>query len=119
MLFVLLGVAWGIPYLLIKIAVRQLDPAMLVFARMGLAAAILLPVAAARGDLVPVLRRWRPLVPVTAWAVAGFALILAGCYLVAARGTGPSGRGKPGLAGHEGPRSEPGTAVSGRAPVIP
>jgi len=41
--------------------VRQLDPTMLVFTRMGLAALILLPVAAARGDLAPVLRRWRPL----------------------------------------------------------
>jgi drug/metabolite transporter (DMT)-like permease len=60
-LFVLLGVAWGIPYLLIKIAIRQLDPAMLVLARAGLAALILLPVAAARGEIMPVLRRWRPL----------------------------------------------------------
>lgn len=64
-LFALLGVAWGIPYLLIKIAVRQLDPAMLVFTRLGLAALILLPVAAARGDLAPVLRRWRPLLAFT------------------------------------------------------
>jgi drug/metabolite transporter (DMT)-like permease len=64
-LFILLGVAWGIPYLLIKIVVRQLDPAMLVFARVGLAAAILLPVAAVRGDLAPVLRRWRPLLAFT------------------------------------------------------
>jgi drug/metabolite transporter (DMT)-like permease len=64
-LFALLGVAWGVPYLLIKIAVRQLDPAMLVFARMGLAALILLPLAAVRGELLPVLRRWRPLVAFT------------------------------------------------------
>ncbi len=60
-LFALLGVGWGIPYLLIKIAVRQLDPTMLVLTRMTLAALILLPVAARRGELVPVLRRWRPL----------------------------------------------------------
>jgi drug/metabolite transporter (DMT)-like permease len=65
LLFALLGVGWGIPYLLIKIAVRQLDPAMLVFARMGLATLVLLPVAAARGDLAPVLRRWRPLLAFT------------------------------------------------------
>ena len=64
-LFVLLGVAWGIPYLLIKIAVRQLDPAMLVFARMALAAVILLPVAAVRGELATVLRHWRPLLAFT------------------------------------------------------
>jgi drug/metabolite transporter (DMT)-like permease len=64
-LFALLGVAWGIPYLLIKIAVGQLDPAMLVFTRMALAAAVLLPVAAVRGEFAPVLRRWRPLVAFT------------------------------------------------------
>jgi drug/metabolite transporter (DMT)-like permease len=60
-LFVLLGVAWGIPYLLIKIAVGQLTPAMLVFLRMALATAVLLPVAALRGELRPALSYWRPL----------------------------------------------------------
>ena len=64
-LFVLLGVTWGIPYLLIKIAVRQLDPAMVVLARTALAAAVLLPMAAVRGEILPVLRRWRPLVAFT------------------------------------------------------
>jgi drug/metabolite transporter (DMT)-like permease len=64
-LFALLGVGCGIPYLLIKIAVGQLDPAMLVFTRMGLAALILLPFAAAKGQLAPVLRRWRPLLAFT------------------------------------------------------
>ena len=64
-MFALLGVGWGIPYLLIKIAVGQLDPAMLVLTRMALAAVVLLPIAAVRGDLAPVLRRWRPLVAFT------------------------------------------------------
>jgi drug/metabolite transporter (DMT)-like permease len=64
-LFTLLGVTWGIPYLLIKIAVRELDPAMLVLTRTALAAAILLPVAAVRGEIMPVLRRWRPLLAFT------------------------------------------------------
>jgi drug/metabolite transporter (DMT)-like permease len=67
MLFALLSVAWGIPYLLIKIAVGQLDPAMMVLSRVALAAIILVPVAAARGELRPVLRRWRPIL---AFAVA-------------------------------------------------
>jgi drug/metabolite transporter (DMT)-like permease len=62
-LFILLGVAWGIPYLLIKIAVGELSPAMLVFSRTALAAVVLLPVAAARGELSPALRRWRIIVP--------------------------------------------------------
>ncbi len=41
-------VVWGIPYLLIKVAVEDLSPAMLVLGRTAIAAAILLPIAAAR-----------------------------------------------------------------------
>ncbi|MGI8882579.1 MAG: DMT family transporter [Jatrophihabitans sp.] len=61
-IFAALGVAWGIPYLLIKIAVEQLDPSQVVLARTALAALILLPIAFARGALRPVLPYWRPLV---------------------------------------------------------
>ncbi len=57
-LFVAMCIIWGIPYLLIRVAVRQLDPTTLVFARCGLAALVLVPVAALRGELLPVLRRW-------------------------------------------------------------
>jgi drug/metabolite transporter (DMT)-like permease len=64
-LFILLGVAWGIPYLLIKVAVGELSPALLVFARTAVAALLLLPLAAVRGQLGPVLRRWRPLIVFT------------------------------------------------------
>src|SRR5437879_5217288 len=52
---------WGIPYLFIRIAVGELTPATLVFLRTGLAALVLLPIAARRGALRPVLDRWRPL----------------------------------------------------------
>ena len=45
LLFAALGVAWGIPYLFIKIAVDELDPAMLVLSRSALAAVLLLPLA--------------------------------------------------------------------------
>ncbi len=51
LLFTAMSVIWGIPYLFIKIAVRELDPTVLVFARVGIAAAVLLPVAARRGLL--------------------------------------------------------------------
>ena len=61
-LFLALGVIWGFPYLLIKIAVREVSPAFLVFVRTGGAALMLAPVAAAKGNLGAVLRRWRPLV---------------------------------------------------------
>jgi drug/metabolite transporter (DMT)-like permease len=61
LLFVALGFAWGIPYLLIKVSVEEVSPAFLVLGRTVVAAALLLPIALARGELFPVLRRWRPL----------------------------------------------------------
>src|SRR2546425_8115027 len=54
-----MAVIWGIPYLLIKIAVGQLTPASLVFVRTAIGAALLLPVAATRGWLTPLLPYWR------------------------------------------------------------
>ncbi|GCD96867.1 DMT family transporter [Embleya hyalina] len=45
LLFAGMCVFWGIPYLLIKVAVDEVSPAVLVFARTGLAALILLPFA--------------------------------------------------------------------------
>lgn len=61
-LFGLMCVIWGIPYLLIRVSVKELTPAFLVFARTGFAALLLLPLAARRGELRVLLPRWRPLV---------------------------------------------------------
>jgi drug/metabolite transporter (DMT)-like permease len=58
-LFAAMAVIWGIPYLLIKIAVGELTPAGLVMLRTALGAALLLPIAAARGWLNPLLPYWR------------------------------------------------------------
>jgi len=69
-LFVAMAVIWGIPYLFIKIAVSELTPATLVFARTALGAALLLPLAAVRGDLRPLLRHWRPILAYTVVEVA-------------------------------------------------
>jgi drug/metabolite transporter (DMT)-like permease len=57
-LFVAMSVLWGIPYLLIKVALRDVSAPFLVFARTGIGAAVLLPVAARRGLIGPALRRW-------------------------------------------------------------
>src|SRR5882724_1088952 len=65
-----MGLIWGVPYLFIKVAVGTLTPASLVLARTALAAALLLPIAAARGELRPVLRHWRPLLAFTAAELA-------------------------------------------------
>ena len=62
LLFIALSVIWGIPYLLIKVAVRDLTPASLVFLRTALGAALLFPLALARGNLRALLPRWRPVV---------------------------------------------------------
>ncbi|HKY67700.1 MAG TPA: DMT family transporter [Acidimicrobiales bacterium] len=60
-LFLAMGAIWGIPYLLIKVAIEDLSPAALVFARSGLATLLLVPLAAARRLLRPLLPAWKPL----------------------------------------------------------
>jgi drug/metabolite transporter (DMT)-like permease len=61
LLFAAMCVIWGIPYLLIKVAVEDLSPSMLVLARTSIAALILLPIALARRELRPLLPHWLPL----------------------------------------------------------
>ena len=77
LLFSAMCVLWGIPYLLIKIAVEELSPAVLVFGRTALAAAILLPIAASRGQLRPLLAYWRPVLAFAALEMAIPWLLLA------------------------------------------
>ena len=63
-------VIWGIPYLMIRVAVRELAPVAMVFLRTGIAAVLLVPLAARRGELRPLIRGWRPLLAYTAIEVA-------------------------------------------------
>jgi drug/metabolite transporter (DMT)-like permease len=70
LLFAAMCVIWGIPYLMIRVAVRELSPVTLVFLRTALAAALLMPIAVARGELRPLLARWRPLLAYTLVEVA-------------------------------------------------
>ena len=69
-LFALMSVMWGIPYLFIRIAVAEITPATLVLWRTAIAAAILLPIAIARVDLRTVVARWP-------WVVAFAAIEIA------------------------------------------
>lgn len=69
-LFAVMSVVWGIPYLFIRVAVAEVSPSFLVLARTSIAAAILLPIAIARVDLRPILARWR-------WVVAFAAVEIA------------------------------------------
>ena len=60
-LFALMGVLWGIPYLMIKVAVEGVSVPMVVFARTAVGAAILLPLALRAGRPTWLRERWRPL----------------------------------------------------------
>lgn len=66
-LFIAMSVFWGIPYFFIKIAVLELDPVVVVFARLGIAACILVPVAAQSKKLGMVRKHWL--------AITGLALV--------------------------------------------
>ena len=70
LLFAAMCVIWGVPYLMIRVAVRELAPATLVFGRTAIGALLLVPVAAFRDELRPLLRRWVPLLAYTAIEVA-------------------------------------------------
>ena len=58
-LFISLGVIWGLPYLLIKVGVESLSPFVVVFARVFIGAAILLPIAFFTGQLRKLKGHWR------------------------------------------------------------
>ncbi|MDP9072592.1 MAG: DMT family transporter [Actinomycetota bacterium] len=75
-LFLVMSVIWGIPYLLIRVAVRELPPPVLVFARTAPAALLLLPLALRRGYLRPLLARWRIVVVFSLVELAGPWLLL-------------------------------------------
>jgi drug/metabolite transporter (DMT)-like permease len=70
LLFAAMCVIWGVPYLMIRVAVRELAPVTLVFFRTALGALLLLPFAAARGELRPLVARWWPLLAYTAIEVS-------------------------------------------------
>jgi drug/metabolite transporter (DMT)-like permease len=100
LLFAAMCAIWGIPYLLIKVAVEDMSPSMLVLGRTLIAALLLLPIAAFRGELRPLLPYWLPLVAFAGieialpWVLLGAAetevsssltgLLIAGVPLVAA-----------------------------------
>ncbi len=53
MAFAALGLIWGVPYLLVKLAVPELSPLVIAWGRVALATAVLLPIAWRRGALRP------------------------------------------------------------------
>jgi len=78
LLFIAMCVIWGIPYLLIRVAVRELPPPALVLLRTAPAALLLAPLVLHRGELRPLLARWR-------WVVAYTVIEIAVPWLLLAR----------------------------------
>lgn len=70
LLFAAMCLIWGIPYLLIKVAVDDMSPSVLVLGRTAIAALLLVPIAAFRGELRPLLPHWAPLVVFAAIEIA-------------------------------------------------
>jgi drug/metabolite transporter (DMT)-like permease len=64
-LFLSLGVLWGMPYLLIRIAVQEIDPLVVAGTRTFLGALLLLPIALHRKELAPAFRHWKWLLAFT------------------------------------------------------
>ena len=62
-LFIFVGFLWGIPYLLIKVAVDELSPAVIVFSRVAIGSLILIPMAMRLGSLMPAIKAWRYVIP--------------------------------------------------------
>jgi len=58
LLFLALCLIWGLPYLMVRVAVRELAPETLVFFRSLLAAAVLAPFALRQGGLRVMFKRW-------------------------------------------------------------
>ena len=67
---------WGASYLFIKIGLEDFSPAMVVFLRTLLAAAVLAPLAFARGALAGLAARWWPILVLAAVQVAGPFLLI-------------------------------------------
>ena len=70
-MFAAMCVIWGIPYFLIRVAVGEISPAMLVFARTGIGALILMPIVLARGGLRGIRGKWIPLLAFAAAEIGG------------------------------------------------
>lgn len=64
-LFLAMCLVWGIPYLLIKVAVRDISPASVVFLRTAIGALVLMPIAIGRGRLRELLPLWPAIIGFT------------------------------------------------------
>lgn len=76
LLFAVMSVLWGIPYLFIKVAIEEVPPVTVVFVRVALAALVLLPVAVRRRALRPVRGHWRAVLALALLQITGPFLLI-------------------------------------------
>jgi drug/metabolite transporter (DMT)-like permease len=76
-LFVVISLLWGLPYLLIKVAVADVEPTVVVFVRVAVSALVLLPLALVRGALRPLAGHWRVILALSVLEVAAPFLLIA------------------------------------------
>jgi drug/metabolite transporter (DMT)-like permease len=70
LLFLAMSVIWGVPYLFIRVAVRDVSPSGVVFARTLVAALLLAPLAIGRGQHRRLRGHWRAVIAFTALEIA-------------------------------------------------
>ena len=70
-LFSAMAVIWGVPYFFIRVAVKELEPPVVVFGRTSIAAVVLLALAKRANVIKPVFRHWKP---VLAFAIIEMAI---------------------------------------------
>jgi drug/metabolite transporter (DMT)-like permease len=58
LLFAAMSLLWGVPYLFIRVAVHEVDPVVVTFARVGIATVFLVPIAWHKGALGRLRGRW-------------------------------------------------------------
>ena len=75
-LFLALGFIWGMPYMLIRVAVESIDPLVVACGRTLVGALLLTPIALHRGSLLPAFRKWKILVAFTLVEITGPWLLL-------------------------------------------
>ncbi|WP_067566532.1 DMT family transporter [Nocardia acidivorans] len=70
-LFLAMGVIWGIPYAMIRVAVGDFDPVVVAFGRTALGALVLLPIALYTKVFLPALRQWKWVLVYTVVEITG------------------------------------------------
>ncbi len=71
LVFAAMCIIWGIPYFLIRVAVGEISPVVLVFGRTAIGALILMPIVIAKGGLRGIGMRWIPLLAFAAAEIGG------------------------------------------------